>query len=291
MRLLLGLFVCFFAGSLLANALGSATLRGGVGWGFFLLSAGAIGFVGATPLLIRRPWTPENFTRRFAAVWLCFCAGLLLGGWAMKVVGPKPAGISPGQMLIGLLSFQGAALILVSRFLREHQVRRAEAFGFPNRWLQAVLFGVIAACFFYPVGLALQTTSAYLIEHLPHLPIKLHEQQAVQTLRTAASPAARLTLGAGTILVVPAAEEMLFRGILYPWIKQAGFPRLAFWGTSLLFAVVHMNAAIFVPLLVLALILTALYEKTNNLLAPITAHALFNALNLVELYLLEKQMD
>ena len=37
------------------------------------------------------------------------------------------------------------------------------------------------------------------------------------------------------------------------------------------------------PLAVLALVLTALYERTDNLLAPITAHALFNALNFATL--------
>ncbi len=35
----------------------------------------------------------------------------------------------------------------------------------------------------------------------------------------------------------------------------------------------------FVPLFALALALTWLYERTDNLLAPITAHALFNAAN------------
>ena len=33
----------------------------------------------------------------------------------------------------------------------------------------------------------------------------------------------------------------------------------------------HANAIAFIPLLVLALFLTILYEKTNNLLAPIAA--------------------
>jgi membrane protease YdiL (CAAX protease family) len=86
-------------------------------------------------------------------------------------------------------------------------------------------------------------------------------------------------LGFVTILLAPLAEEVLFRGILYPWIKQIGFPRLALWGTSLLFAVVHMNLVTLLPLLLLALLLAQLYERTDNLLAPISAHALFNALN------------
>jgi hypothetical protein len=83
---------------------------------------------------------------------------------------------------------------------------------------------------------------------------------------------------------------MLFRGVLYPWIKQAGFPRLALWGTSLTFAAIHQNLAAFLPLLVLALLFTGLYEKTNNLLASISAHASFNAMNFVMLYVLEKQI-
>ena len=37
----------------------------------------------------------------------------------------------------------------------------------------------------------------------------------------------------------------------------------------------------------LALLLTALYELTDNLLAPIVAHALFNALNFITLFFVE----
>jgi membrane protease YdiL (CAAX protease family) len=35
-------------------------------------------------------------------------------------------------------------------------------------------------------------------------------------------------------------------------------------------------------------VLTALYERTDNLLAPITAHVLFNAMNFVMLLLLQQ---
>jgi membrane protease YdiL (CAAX protease family) len=45
-----------------------------------------------------------------------------------------------------------------------------------------------------------------------------------------------------------------------------------------------LSLVTFLPLLGLALLLTGLYEWTNNLLAPIATHMLFNALNLVELF-------
>jgi hypothetical protein len=71
--------------------------------------------------------------------------------------------------------------------------------------------------------------------------------------------------------------------MLFPFIKQLGWPKLAWFGTSFLFALIHLNVPTFVPLFVFALALTWLYERTDNLLAPITAHALFNATNLVML--------
>jgi membrane protease YdiL (CAAX protease family) len=74
---------------------------------------------------------------------------------------------------------------------------------------------------------------------------------------------------------------MLFRGILYPAIKQAGYPKLALWISSVAFAALHNHAPSFLSLLLLALLLTWLYEHTQNLLAPIIAHACFNAFNFV----------
>jgi len=140
---------------------------------------------------------------------------------------------------------------------------------------------------FLPVGWGLQEASWQVMTHLPQFKLHPEEQQAVHALRTTASWANRLALAGAAILLAPVAEEMLFRGILYPAVKQAGFPHVALWGTSLLFAAVHTNLLTFVPLMVLALVLTALYERTNNLLAPITAHAMFNALNFGRLLLSE----
>ena len=84
-------------------------------------------------------------------------------------------------------------------------------------------------------------------------------------------------------MIAPVAEEFIFRGMLFPFIRQLGYPKLAWFGVSFLFALIHTNVPTFVPLFVLALALTWLYERTDNLLAPITAHALFNAANYIVL--------
>ena len=46
----------------------------------------------------------------------------------------------------------------------------------------------------------------------------------------------RIALGIVTIILAPVAEEMLFRGIAYTWLKQRGFRLLAVLVTSILFA-------------------------------------------------------
>ena len=289
MRLLLSVFVCIFAGSLLP-CLWRHPIAGGPAAARFLvpLAAISIGCLIATLVLINKPWPLETFERRLFLVMVLFCSGFFIGAFAHRLSGDRTAESSIGRMIVGTLSFQGAGVILMIHFLREHQMSWTEAFGFGNRRGRAVLLGILIALIFLPVARGLQQASALVMAHVPHLSLQPEEQSSVQALRAAVSWQNRLAMGAAWILLAPVAEEILFRGILYPAIKQAGFFRLALWGTSLLFALVHANVVIFVPLTVLALILTALYERTNNLLAPITAHAMFNALNFLTVFLQEK---
>jgi membrane protease YdiL (CAAX protease family) len=231
----------------------------------------------------------ESLIKRLAVLVVLLYAGLFIGAWLQKAAGIINLQNSIGGTLVATLSFQGAAIVLTAAFLRQHRVSWNQGFGFRNQWRQAVLFGMLAACIFLPLGWSLQEVSLKLVSRFSHSATLSQEQQAVQVLRIAISAWDRIALGTVTIFLAPTAEELLFRGILYPWVKQAGFPRLALWGTALLFAAIHANVVVFIPLFVLAVILTVLYEKTNNLLAPITAHALFNATNFVMLYLLDKQ--
>lgn len=258
---------------------------------FYICLGGAFVCLLASLVLVLLPWTLERFLQRLVALLILFYPGFFLAFYVARHAGVSRPSVL--QMLIGVLTFQGAALVWVGVFLREHKVRWREAFGFNQYWPRAVLFGVLTACLFMPVGWTLQLGSSKAVEwagkQVPRLGLKPEQQQAVQTLQLAATWQNRLALGLVTILLVPLAEEVLFRGILYPWIKLFGFPRLALWGNAVLFAAMHMNLVTFLPLTVLALVLTTLYERTENLLASITAHALFNGMNFALLYWVQEQ--
>ncbi len=287
-RLLLSVIVCVYAGSLLLSVGHYASAGGKTNPKlFYALAAVAMSCLVATLVLISKPWRTEAFGRQLVVLLVCGYGGLFLGAWVQRLAGGGVPEASIWRMIVATLSFQGAGLILIARFLREQQSSWAESFGLLNRRRQAVVLGLLAALIFLPLGWGLQQASALVMTHLPHFKLEPKEQLPIHALRVSMSWGGRLALGATAVLLAPVTEEMLFRGILYPAIKQAGHPRLALWGTSLLFAAVHMNLVTFVPLAVLALVLTALYERTDNLLAPITAHVLFNALNFVMLLLLQ----
>lgn len=214
-------------------------------------------------------------------VLVCMFLGAALMAF-VRIVFKTGEDYSVWRIVAAAVCFQGATLVLVHLFLREHEMRWAEAFGFAHQWRRALLLGVLMALLFLPVGIGLQWASANLMTRVHVEPV---EQQAVQTLRVSASWLSRALLAAVAIGLAPVAEEVLFRGILYTALKQAGLRHLALWGTSVAFAIIHGNLATLLPLLVLSVALTLLYEKTNNLLAPIVAHAFFNGMNFLRLFL------
>jgi membrane protease YdiL (CAAX protease family) len=280
LRLLLGVFVCLSLGAMAVSGFHYAGAGGLHRVVFSLLAATSAIALAAGLVLLSQEWKLEDLVRQFLLILGCLTVGLSLAAWTQRLAGRPPEGSSGEQMIVA----EAAVLLFLIGFLRAQRVRWRDAFGLTNQRQRALLAGVIVAFVFLPVGDGLQWVSAQAMARFHWEP---QEQQAVHALRISSAWSSRLLLAGLAIVLAPVAEEILFRGVMYPAIKQAGFPRLALWGVSLLFACIHFNVVTFFPLLVLALVLTILYERTDNLLAPITAHALFNALNFVKLYLVE----
>jgi membrane protease YdiL (CAAX protease family) len=252
---------------------------------FITLTAIALGCFAGALFFLGRTWQPENVFRNFAGILSCVYAAFFLIWWAQRLQGgTSHLENSTLKVLAAVLSFQCTTLLCIHRFLREHAQRWSEAFGLKNERPQALLWGLAAGPIVLPAGWGLQTLSVAVMEHFN---IQAKVQESIQILGESTTLSSRVVLGVAAIVLAPLAEELLFRGILYPSIKQAGFPRLALWVSALLFGAIHANAATFLPLVVLALILVWLYEKTDNLLAPIVAHSLFNTINFIMLQVFE----
>ena len=162
-------------------------------------------------------------------------------------------------------------------FLKENRLDWRTAFGLgrPGTWLMPLIsMGVAAAVL--PAALVLADVSAWLLSQLEQPPV---EQAAVQALRSMESPVSQLGFGFVAVFLAPVVEELIFRRILYPTVRQYTGRALALCATSLLFAASHANLVTFIPLTFLAVVLTWLYEATDNLLAPMATHCLFNLAN------------
>jgi hypothetical protein len=230
-------------------------------------------------MLSEKPWRAEGVIQFCLAQIVCLCLGIATIFVLRKLgVHGFQSDEGLGSIMVGTLCLQGAAWPLILFFLRQHGVGWGTAFGIRGPRPGLALFSAVG--FFLvvlPVVLLLQWAS---ISALEKLGLPSENQAAVELLTNAHSGWTIVYLGVFAVVIAPVAEEFIFRGMLFPFLKQLGKPGLAWFGASALFALIHLNAPTFVPLFVFALALTWLYEWTDNLLAPITAHALFNAANL-----------
>ncbi len=228
-------------------------------------------------MVSEKPWTPVDVLRLLMAWLLALCAGQLIAGQF------APGGVfltnedRVAALVVQILSFHVMTLIIVGVLLFRRGISWSAAFGLgaPRLWLTLGI-GAMIGMLVLPPAWALGQLSALGLEKIG---FALKPQQAVQLVQGAASTGERALTALMAVGLAPVVEEVLFRGIIYPTVKQVGYPRLAVWGTAFFFAAIHATPAIFAPLFLLGALLTHLYERTGNLLAPIATHIVFNLVN------------
>jgi membrane protease YdiL (CAAX protease family) len=235
-------------------------------------------------MISEKPWRAEAVLLLGAGLLAVLSMGILAAALLKgKEASPDFIGFSLSTVVA-----QVFALVLIHFFLKAHQMSWRDLLGLRNRRLASIaLLAMVLALVASPVTWAISSLVIKIITLLHETP---EQQIAVQVLETTKDPAQRLVFALAAIVLAPLVEEILFRGILYPMLKHHGYPRLALWGTSLLFAAVHLHVATFVPLFVFGLILIWIYERTDTLFAPILTHATFNTINFL-LFINQAQVE
>lgn len=201
-------------------------------------------------------------------------AGFLAAGLGYA---PQPGQVDHIMMLISAISFHGMGLVWLHWLVQDHGLSWREALGFRSRGLGRILcFGLLAGAAGFFICLQLSNVMFQVLTHFGKPP---EVQLTVQALQTTVSRPLLLLFGLLFVIVGPVVEEFVFRGLLFPILKQLGFPVAAWLTSTLVFGVIHANLQALVPLTALAVLLTLIYEKTDSLLTPIVAHAVFNGIN------------
>lgn len=196
---------------------------------------------------------------------------LVLGFVGLQVVG--------GHGVIGSIALQAAiqvamiwAVLVYGRGLSWTEI------GFrpmPPGWgIRAPLIGVGMILVVAPINL--------LVQSLLGAPQANPQVTAIQP--TGDTPMMMATTMALTAVVVPAIEEVIFRGVLYRWLRRFSSMGVAIALSALLFGSVHGIIHLIPALAVLGAVLAWTYERTGSLWAPIVIHGIFNAIMMLLLY-------
>ena len=295
-RILVGMNEFFLmvaeAGPLNEGLFESMGLSTGMVWAgavfLILLSVGLAMELGLVAYFIKHPPQPSVWGRglarralpgRFVFLSLLVMMVLYVGhSLVYGVVFPGAVELEPRMLMFQALFFHIPALIILFGmiyFWRRSGVKRL-GLSFRNSLkmlgLSALLYLAIL-----PVVWFFSMVSQLLFFMMG---VDSDLQDVVQLFRVSLPVVQRVAVLFAAIVLAPVFEEIVFRGVLLPWVVK----RTGFWSgiilVSLLFAGIHLHLPSLLPLFTLSLMFCMAYAYTQSLWVPIGMHALFNGVTI-----------
>ena len=184
----------------------------------------------------------------------------------MQALEPAFEAIARYQVEIMTLSALGTIVLTGILFARDRKLEQKAGVVLPERaslskYWTVVIFG-ISGCIAATCLMAMVQLAFYDEQY----------QQAAQITYSAGFLVQIIGLG----IVIPIAEELMFRGILYKRFREwQGFWYSALW-SALLFSFIHSNTTQMIYAFLLGVLLSYLYEKFGSFRAPVVLHILLN---------------
>lgn len=241
--------------------------------------------------LVLRPGGRANRVNRLAewrispVDFVCFLSFGVVGSIALSGVAGlvlRHARMSAdATTVLGSAVMEGGFLLGLAGFHSIYARRQATAGAAGPSGLRAALRGGLAT-FLVAMPLVVGVSNAWEF-FLTRAGLPDEKQELVGILENTRSAALRWSFVAVAALLVPAAEEILFRAGLFRYFRTRA-PRWAAIGlTSALFGALHVawgdhmiGLPSLAPLVVLAAVFCVAYERTGSIGTTIVAHALFN---------------
>lgn len=225
-----------------------------------------------------KPWGLPELGLIVSALCVLLIFGWMVVAWIERAGSLTEDDLVLVRLLTSAIAFNGLGILAIFLLLRTDRISAREAFGIQWRGLGLALGrGFVFFLAVLPPIWLLLTLSNKLCQ-LFGLPVT--PQDIADVFLTTESIAVRATIALMAVVAAPLFEELFFRGIAYPVLKQ----KIGFVGgmlvTSLVFAIIHFHVLSFLPLLLLAIALTLAYEATGNLAVPIVMHGLFNLMTI-----------
>jgi ABC-2 type transport system permease protein len=181
----------------------------------------------------------------------------------------------PLQVLTLAFGIAGLMVYLLARLV----YWRGKTQGVPAIWRRAAPAGALRRSVALGLGLgALAAVAALLyLAGLRHMP--LWQDMALHAIPAAGHRAQGARIGwlfALTVVAAPLCEEFIFRGLIFGGLLRSMKPAWAMLASAAIFAIVHPPVSM-LPVFVLGLCTAYAFHRGRTLLAPMLAHALYNA--------------
>jgi uncharacterized protein len=212
----------------------------------------------------------------------------LFAGWAAVLAYVVSFGtglvlfsLVPGRALLDLLAVQVGASAAGAAVLLAVMARQPDGLGAlglrRHRGAPAPLVALAAWLAFFPAFAGVAWLNTRLLEALGRgAELQAPLRMFLDDPAARRSPLAWLAM----VLLLPAFEELVFRGGLQGALRRTLRPAAAVLCSAAMFGVVHEPAAA-LPAAALGAVLGVLYERTGSLAAPLAFHALHNGLTLL----------
>ena len=175
------------------------------------------------------------------------------------------------------------AIAVIIFLARASFARRLKGFGL-NPWtihkdLPSALLNLLSV---WPLIVVMTILTMRLGKFIWGQDFEIQPHQELEQIRAYSQLPVRVLIIVTAVVIVPAFEELLFRGLFQTMLRSIllkPWPAIAI--SSGLFALAHANAGHWPALFVLSLCMGYAYEKSGSLLRPIFIHCLFNAASII----------
>lgn len=194
------------------------------------------------------------------------------GDFGQVLAGGEPAmgagllGLATILQFVGMLGIAAALAAFTGRPMPEAFALRAPTVG-------AIAAGALGGL---TVGVFPGKIAEQLMEQLPQL--NLGNLEMINTILSEGPWSGRLVLAFGVVVLAPLVEELVFRGFLWDALSKALPMPLVWIGTSVLFAMYHVDPVHVAAVLFTGLFLGWLRWMGGSVWACVLAHGVNNAL-------------
>lgn len=128
------------------------------------------------------------------------------------------------------------------------------------------------------------TTMAASLAIFMYFPIDTDPQLVNDIFGLAISPKEKIIIFIAAVIIAPLTEEVYFRGFLYRALRNRYSQGMAISISSVIFSALHFDFYRFVPLFIAGVILNHIYDRYQNIILPIIAHGVWNAIMILTLF-------